>query len=100
MPVGLRIVKTLCRPLGKLEAERIVMQVFVHKCLNKLLCMHGKKQQSYMIKAAIACHNEGLIYDTTLDYCHAINQMGNFTKHEAVKHAIDELKSEFGSPTK
>jgi hypothetical protein len=100
MPIGLRVLKTFCRPLGKVECERLIMQVHIHMCLNKLLAMNGKKQHGYMIKAAIAACNEGLIYDTTLEHCHTINGNGNYVKHEAVLHAIEALKAEFGSPTK
>lgn len=86
--------KAVATPLTEIEKTALLLQVHVHKCINKLLKQNNQKQFTYFFKAATAAFNANLIDDNIYNACLNINADGNDVKHEAVMYLV----MEFGSP--
>ena len=85
-------------PLTSIQVDMIKMQVYVNKCLNKLLMFNNQKQFKTFAKANEACHNAGLICTDAYEHCKVINTKGNNVKHEDVAYSLEYLYSVFGYP--
>lgn len=84
-------------PLKTADKRKIVLQAYVHKCLNRLLMNNGYDTQGTMYFAIKACFDNALITKTCYDKCIIINKEGNIVKHSVVQQACDYLEKHFGS---
>lgn len=90
---------SLATPLTSIQVDIIRMQVYVNKCLNKLLMLNKQKQYKTFAKANEACHNAGFISYEAFEHCKVINTKGNNVKHEDVAYSLEYLYSVFGYPS-
>lgn len=86
--------KNIATPLTDTEKLAALMQIRVHKCINKLLMQNNEKQEGTFAKAATTAFKALLIDESIYKACLDINKKGNKVKHEAVMY----LMMEFGSP--
>lgn len=84
-------------PLTTLQKRAIVLQAFVHKCMNQVLIANNIKTEKYFWFAFTKCYKEGLITKKCHDKCIIINDAGNTVKHEDVQIACDFLEAEFNA---
>lgn len=81
--------------LTTLEKRCLILQVYIHRCLNYRLNAFGLPQCDTFAKANNACLLHNLITTKTYERCKMVNTVGNVTKHE---DAVKKLGQEFGNP--
>jgi hypothetical protein len=74
------------------EKRCIILQAYIHKCLNYHLTKYGYPQCGNFSKANQLCFEKSLITEKTFERCKAINNIGNTKKHS---EAVMKLEEEF-----
>jgi hypothetical protein len=97
-PLSFNDFKKLASPLKSMQTRRLKMQVYINKCLNKLLYLNNQKQFKTFAKANEVCYNKGLISFDAYSHCKIINNNGNNVKHDDVVYALECLEETFGTP--
>ena len=72
-------------PMKQYELDAIGVQVFVHKCMNRLLLARGIKTEKNFSFAFKKCYQEGIITKKCHNSCIIINDAGNYVKHVVVQ---------------
>lgn len=81
--------------LTTFQKRCLILQVYIHKCLNYRLKNYGFPQCGNFSKANNSCFEKGLITEKTYERCKIINTTGNTKKHQ---DAVMALEEEFGTP--